>query len=218
MADRNACSSGPSLPSRVDTQAESLSLSQVMLLTSSTSSDNTSCPCSSTTPGDAKSIPGENASGKDGYHAPDIIPVESTSQNPSDVMNASKNGRTDQASLEGSDQPYSPYSACDKRATSGEKEIKVLAPEAHESRTSVARLNRTKPPIILCILAMCLLATVIIYVQSTYAAEESSRRGCPLSHLLKNDVSRTLTILRTSQGILSALVSLALENVFVLLQ
>lgn len=95
---------------------------------------------------------------------------------------------------------------------------KLLTTKKHNARSSLQKLRRTATPILLCALAMCLLATVITYVQATYAAEERSSQGYPLTNLLKTDFSRTLTILRTSQGILSALMTLALENVFALLQ
>lgn len=94
----------------------------------------------------------------------------------------------------------------------------IPAPRARSLRGGLLRLKRTSIPILLCFVSFGLLATVIIYVQSTYTAESNSRRGLALSDLLKTDVSKTLTVLRTSQGILSALTSLALENIFFLLQ
>lgn len=217
MTDRNPYSPESSPQSRVDTQADNPSLSQVSLLTISTS-DELGCSDPITSSVDNKSGPGGNAQRQHGYIAPGNVTVETPGEGPYDAMDVSTNGRTDPESLDESNQsnPTKPF--CAVLPTAGNDEIKVTAPRPHEHRSSLTRLNRTSTPILLFMLALCLLATVIIYVQSTYAAEESSRRGRPLSGLLKTDVSRTLTILRTSQGILSALVSLALENVFVLLQ
>lgn len=107
---------------------------------------------------------------------------------------------------------------CAELLTEKDEKIKLSANGPQQPRTRLGRFKQTSTPIILCFLAICLLATVTTYVQATYAAEERSRRGRPLNGLLKTDVSRTLTILRASQGILSALVSLALGNVFLLLQ
>lgn len=218
MADRTICSPEPTTQSRVDTRADSPSLSQVSLLSNSTSSDELRCPSPITSSVDTKSSPDENSHGQNDYIAPGTVTVETPGEGPFGATDVSTNGNTDPETHDGSNQSNSTKPICASHPTTGNDEIKVLAPKAHEPRSSLTRLNRTSTPILLFILAMCLLATVITYVQSTYAAEESSRRGRPLSDLLKTDVSRTLTILRTSQGILSALVSLALENVFILLQ
>lgn len=107
---------------------------------------------------------------------------------------------------------------CAVPLTQEDKKIKLPAHGPRQLRTRLARFKQTLTPILLFFLAICLLATVITYVEATYAAEKSSNGGRPLSDLLKTDYSSTLTIIRTSQGILSALVSLALQNVFVLLQ
>lgn len=220
MTDRNPYSPEPSPQSRVDTQADNPSRSQVSLLTIFTSSDELGCPDPFTSSTDNTSGPGENAQRQDGYIAPSIVTVETPGEGPYAAMDVSTNGRSDPENPDESNQsnPTKPF--CAALPTTGNHESKVTAPKkAHEKhRSSLTRLNRMSTPILLFILALCLLVTVNIYVQSTYAAEESSRQGRPLSGLLKTDVSRTLTILRTSQGILSALVSLALENVFVLLQ
>lgn len=107
---------------------------------------------------------------------------------------------------------------CAVPLASKDQKTQLPASQGHGLKRSLVRLKRTSVPILLCLVSIGLLATVIIYVQSTYAAESSSSRGLPLSDLLKTDVSKTLTVLRTSQGILSALTSLALENIFFLLQ
>lgn len=107
---------------------------------------------------------------------------------------------------------------CAVPLTEEDKKIKLPAHGPRQLKTRLARFKQISTPMLLFFLATCLLATVILYVEATYAAEERSNLGRPLSDLLKTDVSWTLTILRTSQGILSGLVSLALQNVFVLLQ
>lgn len=68
------------------------------------------------------------------------------------------------------------------------------------------------------ILALCSFAVVIIFVVSTYVAEKVSIENRQLNGLMKIDSSSTLTVLRASQGLLSALMTVALNEVFVLLE
>lgn len=218
MAGHSANSPGPCPQSQIHTQDDSPSLSQVSFLTNSTLSNESRYPCPTINCVHTNTRPVENSCGADCRVGPDTVAVDSSSQDLIGKMNVPTNERTDQENGNESTQSSQTKPICVAPPIARNEEIKAPAPKAHERKTNLARLNRTSTPILLCFLAMCLLTTVIIYVQSTYSAEERSRRGRPLSDLLKTDVSRTLTVLRTSQGILSALVSLALENVFVLLQ
>lgn len=218
MAGHSANSPGPCPQSRIHTPDDNPSLSQASVLTNSTLSNESCCPFPIINHVHTNTRPGENTCGAGCRVVPDTVAVDSSSQDLIGIMSIPMNERTDQENGNKPNQSHPTESICAAPLEARNKKIKAPAPKAHEPKTSFARLNRTSTPILLCILAMCLLATVIIYVQSTYTAEERSRRGRPLSDLLKTDVNRTLTVLRTSQGILSALVSLALENVFVLLQ
>ncbi|KAK8035559.1 hypothetical protein PG993_010554 [Apiospora rasikravindrae] len=65
--------------------------------------------------------------------------------------------------------------------------------------------------------ALALLAFVITYVQATYDAQWSSQQGLQLSRLLKTKASTILAILRTSQGLLSMITTIALDGTFSLL-
>lgn len=116
------------------------------------------------------------------------------------------------------DVPKTTQPMCAESLTTKDEKIKLIPAHGPQLRTRLERFNQTSTPILLCFLSICLLAIVITYVQATYSAEEWSNQGHPLSDLHKTDVGKTLTILRLSQGILSASISMALQNVFVLLQ
>lgn len=146
---------------------------------------------------------------------PDLIVLHSSSQDHLGFINFPTDEKVDHI---GDDFLKTARTMCAEPLTENDEKINLPAHGPQQLRTRLDRFKQTSTPIILCVLVICLLATVITYVQATYSAEKRSSRGQPLSHLLKTDVSRTLTILRTSQGILSALVSLALGNVFLLLQ
>lgn len=146
---------------------------------------------------------------------PDPTVVGWLSRNPFDSINLSKDGRISQGE---DDVPRMSPSISAELVTETSEKIQLRAHGARHLGTRFDRFKHTSTPTLLWFLAICLLATIITYVQATYTAEERSNRGRPLSDLLKTDVGRTLTILRTSQGILSASVGLALENVFILLQ
>ena len=79
-------------------------------------------------------------------------------------------------------------------------------------------ISKTVPQLSLSIVALGLLAVVILFVQSTFIAESRSRRGQQLTDLLKVNVSTTLTVVRTAQGLLSAISAIALKNAFISLQ
>ncbi|KUJ06535.1 uncharacterized protein LY89DRAFT_603023 [Mollisia scopiformis] len=62
-------------------------------------------------------------------------------------------------------------------------------------------------------------AIIILFVQATYSAEiDSNRHEAFGNKLLKTDVSTTLAVLRTAQGILSAITSMLLTDAFKFLQ
>lgn len=81
-----------------------------------------------------------------------------------------------------------------------------------------SRLSDTTVTTILGIVILGFFAVLVLFIQTTYAAESRSRQGHALDGLLKTDVSTTLAILRASQGILSALTAVALNDAFVFLQ
>lgn len=96
--------------------------------------------------------------------------------------------------------------------------------ESTQKSQSTKYLN-TKPGLkavwvqaLLFVLALCLFATIITFVEATPSAESASNRKEKLSAFLKINVSSTLTIIRTSQGILSALMTMILNESFSLLQ
>lgn len=115
--------------------------------------------------------------------------------------------------------PKTTQPMCAEPLTTKDEKIKLIpAHGPRQLRTRLERFKQTSTPLLLCFLSVCLLAIVITYVEATYSAEEWSNQGHPLSDLHKTDVGKTLTILRISQGILSASLSMALKNIFVLLQ
>lgn len=161
------------------------------------------------------SSPDQNIWKPDNISPPDPTVMAWLSRNPFDSIDLSLNEATPQGDYVLSNE-FSLISA--ELITETDEKIKLPARGTQQPRARFSRFKQTSTPILSFLLAICLLATVITYVQATYTAEERSNQGRPLSDLLKTDVSRTLTILRASQGILSALVSLALENIFFLLQ
>ena len=81
-----------------------------------------------------------------------------------------------------------------------------------------SRVSGTIVMIILNIVILGLFALLVLFIQTTYAAESRSRQGLALDGLLKTDVSTTLAILRASQALLSAFTTVALNDTFVFLQ
>lgn len=65
---------------------------------------------------------------------------------------------------------------------------------------------------------MGLLAVVVLFVQSSKTGMRDSDANFRLSGISKIDASTTLSVVRTSQGILSAAMTLILSNAFELLQ
>ncbi|KAK7954687.1 hypothetical protein PG988_015381 [Apiospora saccharicola] len=84
---------------------------------------------------------------------------------------------------------------------------KVTASKFHTLRLQLAAI----------VACLALLAFVITYVQATYNAQWSSQNGLQLSNLLKTKASTILAVLRTSQGLLSMLTTVALDGSFTIL-
>jgi hypothetical protein len=63
-----------------------------------------------------------------------------------------------------------------------------------------------------------LFAVVVLFVQTTVAAEYISSQKQSLSNLLKINISTTLAVLRTSQGILASITSITLKQSFLYIQ
>ena len=71
---------------------------------------------------------------------------------------------------------------------------------------------------VLLLLSSALFAAIILVVQLTVWAEGQSRQGLPLDARLKADVSITLAIIRVLQGLLAALVTIAVSRALLFLQ
>lgn len=198
-----------------DTQADSTSETQVSLTSSSPSFDHgqPTSPLSNKLDNDIR----PSVTVLEQFSSADTMLSARKDSNPTPISGGHipREERSDQGSR---DHLKMASQVCAVPLASKDGKTQVPASQGHDLKKSLVRLKRTSIPILLCFASIGLLVTVIIYVQSTYAAESSSSRGLPLSDLLKTDVSKTLTVLRTSQGILSALTSLALENIFFLLQ
>jgi hypothetical protein len=66
----------------------------------------------------------------------------------------------------------------------------------------------------LAFLSLGLFTVIVLFVQATYAAEASSQKSRAFGNsLLKVDVSTSLSVLRAAQGVLSAIMSIALGHV-----
>lgn len=217
MAESTVCSQEPSSVSEFCTQTDSTDRAEGSLLTDFTFSDEAQPQTPSPASVDNKSQSSPDESVWEPAEAPqaDPIVVGSSSQDPVGGIHVPMDGTL---RLEEAEPPKKPDPACAAVLTAKDETTKRPISKARGPRTSLKRLNRISTPILLSFPAICLLATVILYVQATYEAEAKSGRGQPLSDLLKTDVSKTLTILRAAQGILSALISLALQNTFVILQ
>lgn len=198
-----------------DTQADSTPKTQVALTSSDPSSDQGqfTCPLSNKLDNDVR--PSVTVLEQLSSTNTTLSAREDSTQNPISGGHIPTGKRSNQ---EIHDHVKTSSQVCAFSLASKDGKTQLPASQGHDLKRSLVRLKRTSIPILLCLASIGLLATVIIYVHSTYAAESSSSRGLPLSDLLKTDVSKTLTVLRTSQGILSALTSLALENIFFLLQ
>jgi hypothetical protein len=90
--------------------------------------------------------------------------------------------------------------------------------ERHTKRDQASRFQITKTQIMVNIAAVIFLSVVIVLVQSTYSAQATSGRKAPLTPLMKINVSTTLTVVRAAQGILSGLMTVALQESFSYLQ
>ncbi|KAJ9144673.1 hypothetical protein NKR23_g5763 [Pleurostoma richardsiae] len=90
----------------------------------------------------------------------------------------------------------------------------VLQTHAPRLKRRDSALSKTAPQLLLNLLTLGLLAVVVLFVEATSAAERQSSQGLPLSGLLKTDVSTTLAVVRTAQGLLSAISALAVKNSF----
>lgn len=218
MAEHAACSREPSHQPEDVTQKDGMCQARSFCLTNATPSDEGQL--SSLTPSSVDTTnslsSGETVWKSDNTPLSGPAVMRSTNQDPVDLTNfpMEAKGYHDEDDVLKTTQPVWAEPLTEK-----DEKIKLIpAHGPRQLRTRLHRFKQTSTPILLCLLAIRLLATVITYVQATYAAEERSNRGRPLSELLKTDIGRTLTILRTSQGILSASVSLALQNAFVLLQ
>ncbi|ETS80633.1 hypothetical protein PFICI_08162 [Pestalotiopsis fici W106-1] len=88
----------------------------------------------------------------------------------------------------------------------------------HEPASRSTKLQRTWLFVLTAMLATIAFAVVIIFVLSTYFAERASEKRQQLNNLMKVDASMTLSVLRASQGLLSVLMGLLLEEAFTLLQ
>ncbi|KAK2600218.1 hypothetical protein QQS21_005014 [Conoideocrella luteorostrata] len=97
--------------------------------------------------------------------------------------------------------------------TSFQSSASLSKPDTTPSKFHMLRLELAT--IVSC---LGLLSVVITYVQATYAAERSSQQGLQLSSLMKTEASRILTIIRTSQGILSLLITIAINSAFAFFQ
>lgn len=198
-----------------DTQADNTSETQVSLTSSAPSFDHGQFPSPLSSKPDNEVRPGVTVLEQFSSTDTMLSAREDSNPNPISGGRIQADKRSDQGNR---DQLKTSSQICAVPLASKDGKTQVPASKGSELKSGLVRLKRTSIPILLCLASIGLLATVIIYVQSTYAAESSSSRGLPLSDLLKTDVSKTLTVLRTSQGILSALTSLALENIFFLLQ
>lgn len=81
-----------------------------------------------------------------------------------------------------------------------------------------SNLAKTWWQLLLSILSLGLLATIVLFVQSSNYAEEYSDRKLPLTGILKIDASTSLAILRTAQAILSTITSTCLGDAMELIQ
>lgn len=63
-----------------------------------------------------------------------------------------------------------------------------------------------------------LFAIVIIFVEGTHSAEQSSHQKKPLTDFQKFTLSGTLSVIRTSQGVLASISSLAIQQSFLDIQ
>lgn len=87
------------------------------------------------------------------------------------------------------------------------------------SSSTWSRITSTWTQLALSLLALCLFAVVVIYVRGTSTAISLSTDHRALNNFLLNtDVSTTLAVVRASQGLLSALMTGLLKNMFVLVQ
>lgn len=200
-----------------NTQEDCIHQARAIILTNTTSpyGDQPSSLARSSFDSTGSSSPGHRSWKPNDISPPDPTVVGWLSRNPFSLINPSTDERISQGE---DDVPKTFQSISAEVVTETSEKIRLHAQGARHLGTRLDKFKHTSTPTLLCFLAVCLLTTIITYVQATYAAEERSNRGRPLSDLLKTDVSRMLTILRTSQGILTASVSLALENVFILLQ
>ncbi|KAK8135657.1 hypothetical protein PG984_003597 [Apiospora sp. TS-2023a] len=85
------------------------------------------------------------------------------------------------------------------------------------SKATASKFRTVRLQLATIVASLALLAFVITYVQATYDAQSSSQQGLQLSRLLKTKASTILAVLRTSQGLLSVIVTLALDGCFTLL-
>lgn len=214
MADYTTYSRESSSQSDVASGADSTSQAQASLFINSISSNNSQPSGTTSISEEGNPSPGENMAEVNCSAAPDPTPMGSQNRD-----HAGDSHVPVEKTL-GEEHDKIEISASTRTAILRAKDDKTEPPFPRTDRptTTLKTLSRMSTPLVLSVLAICLLATVITYVQSTYAAEERSSQGRPLSNLLRTDVSRTLTILRASQGILSALLSMAVDNIFVLLQ
>lgn len=97
-------------------------------------------------------------------------------------------------------------------------EESALSSEPNQPRRRKSRFSNTALQLGLNIVALGLFAVLVLFVQTTYSAEQRSHEKQPLDHLLKTDVSTTLAVLRASQGLLSAITGIALNEAFIFLQ
>lgn len=152
----------------------------------------------------------------------DIIPAADLSRSNSEFSGTELTHRTSPA-FQG-DFPGSYNTSTSEKAGSYSQTYELKSyPTEGSSRVQKAepkstKLSRTWLHLLTIILATCSFILVIIFVLSTYLAEKASAEGLQLNGMMKVDASITLAILRAGQGLLSTLMSLALDETFVLLE
>lgn len=81
-----------------------------------------------------------------------------------------------------------------------------------------SRLSTIGIHLLLSVVSLGLFAIIVIFVQSSYLAKQRSERRLNLSGILRTDVSTTLAVVRTAQGLLTALTTLILRDLFIFIQ
>ncbi|KAI9158772.1 hypothetical protein HJFPF1_06770 [Paramyrothecium foliicola] len=107
---------------------------------------------------------------------------------------------------------------CDNASSSPDRVLPVAGQLTDGDGGRREKLRRTSTQILMHFSALCLLSVVIVFVETSYTAEDKSRQNLALSPILKTDVSTMITVLRASQGILSTLATMLLNEAFVGIQ